>query len=90
MSLNCTVISIDSPHMHRDGAGKSILPLDRNVPDPQSGAVLHLSSCLSDDTLSSNVIFNLLPYLKKIHMCVRDHPIDLHKPAGKPNITLQK
>ena len=25
--LNCTSISIDSPHMHRDGAGKLILPL---------------------------------------------------------------
>ena len=26
-SLNCTAISTDSPHMHRDGAGKLILPL---------------------------------------------------------------
>ena len=26
-SLNCTAITIDSPHMHRDGAGKLILSL---------------------------------------------------------------
>ena len=26
-SLNCTLISIDSPHMRRNCAGKSILPL---------------------------------------------------------------
>ena len=30
-SLNCTAISIDSPHMHRDGAGKSILPLAQGI-----------------------------------------------------------